>query len=239
MIDPNIIGSREEKEDISNTRKHEDVEREIVREEKEIDRNRVEYSACFLDDKGMQDMRRGLEENGIELIGIEQPDMHMTLQYYGRNPDKSGIPEGDMGKVVLLRVVSYGVYRTEGNDNGKIENQGFKIDKDSLNKIVLSDGRTLGEVCKNEVPHITLSLSLEKNEEGKYAKAVNTNNAKFDTPLQPFYIEARIGVCGFGGDGVGYKIKATVEEEEKLVQQEQSTEKWRREKDIRSLKSQL
>ena len=68
MIDPNIIGSREEKEDISNTRKHEDVEREIVREEKEIDRNRVEYSACFLDDKGMQDMRRGLEENGIELI---------------------------------------------------------------------------------------------------------------------------------------------------------------------------
>lgn len=194
-------------DDKLDSRRDEDIEREIERDSRVITRENVNYSACFLDDKGMQDMRRGCAENGIELIGREQPDMHMTLQFYGRNPDKSGIPEEDLGRAVSLKVVAYGEYRTDGREDGMVENQGFKIDKESLDRVVLSDGRTLADACRNDNPHITLSLSPEQNERGERAKAVNTNNADFSTQVSPFYIEARIGVFGARGEGVGYKMK--------------------------------
>ena len=62
----------------------------------------------------------------------------------------------------------------------QVQNQGFLVDEESLKGIKLSDNRNLNDTSKNEVPHITVSISAEKDENGRnIAKAVNTWKCDF------------------------------------------------------------
>lgn len=186
------------------------VEVEKERETHSIPIEKVEYQGLVLTEKGLETMRESLSEKGIELIGREQNNMHMTCEFFGFKPDADRgdlFNEKDLGKTVEITVIGFGEYRGE---DGKVQNQGFLVDEESLKGIKLSDNRNLNDTSKNEVPHITVSISAEKDENGRnIAKAVNTWKCDFKEH-EPIKIECRL--AAFSRGDVAYRLEKNDED---------------------------
>lgn len=198
-----------------------EVEREREKEVLPIDK--VEYYGLVITEKGLDEIRQFVEKNGIEMIDREQDNMHMTCQFFGRKEtaDRSELPgDKDLGKTIRIQVSGFGDYRSE---NGIILNQGFQVDRESLEEYKLSDGRTLLEATKNEIPHITVSINHGRDDDNKpIARAVDTYKCDFK-PIDTITIECRI--AAFRGPVVAYTVDKEKEEKEILVEKDDKREK--------------
>ena len=200
------------------------LEVEKERERDSIPVEKVGYYGLVITEKGLDEIRQNLEERGIELVGREQLNMHMTCQFFGFKPtaDRSELPsDRDLGKTVTITLQGFGDYR---NEDGKILNQGFEVDKGFLEQVKFADGRTLLEATKNEIPHVTVAINPERDENNKpVAKAVDTPKCEFK-PIDKIEIECRI--AAFSGDRVFYKVDRPIEkhpvEKEVPIEKEKS-----------------
>lgn len=195
------------------------VEIEKERETHSIPIEKVEYQGLVITEKGLETIREAFAEKGIELIGREQKNMHMTCEFFGFKPDVDRgnlFNEKDLGKTVEITVKGFGEYRGE---DGKVQNQGFLVDEDSLKGIKLSDGRTLQDTSKNEVAHVTVAISAEKDENGRnIAKAVNTWKCDFKEH-EPIKIECRL--AAFSRGDVAYRLDKKEEEKKEETKTEE------------------
>ena len=113
----------------------------------------VRYYGVFFD---TGDVETCLRQAGIRLAGDLRTPLHMTMQYYGyeAGADRSSLPAADLGTFYDIAFCAEGLYF----EGGRLENQGLLADDASLVRALLSDGRSLRDVCKNAAAHLTLCV---------------------------------------------------------------------------------
>ena len=127
------------------------------------------YVGLFLQD---------INEIPVEIINEPTKDMHMTLEFYGKNP--CTFPKELFGKEVSLLVDGAGFYE----EAGEIKNQGLRVADESLD-ISIEANFSLRELFKGKVPHITLTTV-------NGGKPMDTYKCVFED-IKPFVVNTKIG----------------------------------------------
>lgn len=159
-----------------------------------IKKEDVTYDAILLDDKSVEILINLCKDNNLD-ISEPQENMHMTIAFYG-NTEISNLAKAikkaegtqqyvlqeqlnelykekankqlnnkELGNKVVIDATELGVYYKDGIPM----NVGVKINDKYFSDIDLGCGRTLDDVSKNNIAHVTIYVNSEAK-----AKAINT-----------------------------------------------------------------